>query len=968
MIECIYCKNNKILNFGNGNNFCLACKNYFERYFVLEFYEKMGWSLVKIVKEGKEAFEKNWQNIEYRDKDEWEKWIKEGYNIGVNVGLSNLTVIDFDSEETYQELKTHFNPTLLQKSNKGYHLFYKKVDILPTTNLRPSYNVDIKSNGQVVIEPSSINGFKRKFLELVEPAEMSEETISFLLNLIRSSSTSVRDKVKKEIGKIEKDGIKILPEGNRHYGLISAGGYFSNLGFTPKQIFYILNYLNNHYTVSPKPVKEIEHICESLYGYKISEEEEAKKEILDYLYKAKEASKAEIEIAVYGKRVTGEKKKKIDKVLVDLISERFLYKERNHYKVASEVEWSDDLSINLEEKVNFKVPYFYDVTNFVKSEIVLINAKTGTGKCLANGYILTQEGLKKIEELGAKKREGVSFLSHHYRIYTGGREKVYRHPNYFYKEKVSETIKIQTYSGFELEGTPEHPILVVEEIREPLKKPRKRGKNTIRYKYKIVKKFKQLKDLKEGDLVVICAPNRFPKKRERREKFHYKKSRFTTNLKKVNLPKEIDYDFARLIGYIVGDGNLQRNNICIYQDKKYKGIVNDIISIVKKLGIKAKIKEEGNQYRIFIRSSVLYQYVKQIVFNIKRKDIENLRSPFRFVPKCILEGNYEIQKGFIEAIFDCESYLKNKSLEISFSSYELAKVLQLMLLNFGILARFTKKKDKKYNKYYYRLYLRQCMTNKFFKIFNTNKYVIDWNLDDKWRSWKVRKIWGGDRFFADRIIKKEKNNEEKYVYDFNIGRPYYHTNHQFWCNGFINHNTHLALNIVKRLVEQGVKPFLIETEPTKRFIKIARILGLSSNSFYYNKKVINPIEIEFTDDSVNIIDWLDPATALDFTQTSRIFSHLAEQTRRHKAFMIVFMQLRENTKQFAKDLVNQYPSLAVNYLLEEDRIHGKFVILKNNDPKTPFVWEIPTVFIPETKEVLRLDELEERERVKNEKM
>lgn len=559
MIECIYCKNNKILNFGNGNNFCLACKNYFERYFVLEFYEKMGWSLVKIVKEGKEAFEKNWQNIEYRNKDEWEKWIKEGYNIGVNVGLSNLTVIDFDSEETYQELKTHFNPTLLQKSNKGYHLFYKKVDILPTTNLRPSYNVDIKSNGQVVIEPSSINGFKRKFLELVEPAEMSEETISFLLNLIRSSSTSVRDKVKKEISKIEKDGIKILPEGNRHYGLISAGGYFSNLGFTPKQIFYILNYLNNHYTVSPKPVEEIEHICESLYGYKISEEEEAKKEILDYLYKAKEASKAEIEIAVYGKRVTGEKKKKIDKVLVDLISERFLYKERNHYKVASEVEWSDDLSINLEEKVNFKVPYFYDVTNFVKSEIVLINARTGTGK------------------------------------------------------------------------------------------------------------------------------------------------------------------------------------------------------------------------------------------------------------------------------------------------------------------------------------------------------------------------------------------------------------------------THLALNIVKRLVEQGIKPFLIETEPTKRFIKIARTLGLSSNSFYYNKKVINPIEIEFTDDSVNIIDWLDPATALDFTQTSRIFSHLAEQTRRHKAFMVVFMQLRENTKQFAKDLVNQYPSLAVNYLLEEDRIHGKFVILKNNDPKTPFVWEIPTVFIPETKEVLRLDELEERKKgIRNE--
>jgi len=555
---CPYCKSSEILNLGNSDNLCLACKRYFKKFLILDFYENLHWSLVKIAKGEKKPVEESWQVIEHRNREEWEKWLKEGFNIGVNVSLSNLTVIDFDDEATYEELKRYFNPTLVQKSNKGYHLFYKKVDILPTTNLRPNYNLDIKNNGQVVIEPSVIDGYKRRFLGLVEPAEMSEETISFLLKLIRSPKDSIKEKVKKEIEKIKtEDGRLILPEGNRHYGLISAGGYFSNLGFTPKQIFHILNYLNTHYTVAPKPIKEIEHICESLYGYKISEEEEIKREILDYLEKAKEANKSEIEIAVFGRKVGGEKKKKIDKLLVELIQERLIYKEKSKYKVASEVEWSDDLNIDLEEKVNFEVPYFYDVANFVKSDQILISAQTGCGK------------------------------------------------------------------------------------------------------------------------------------------------------------------------------------------------------------------------------------------------------------------------------------------------------------------------------------------------------------------------------------------------------------------------THIALNIVKRLVEQGIKPFLIETEPTKRFLKIARKLGLPPSSFYYNKKVINPIEIEFVDDSVNIIDWLDPATALDFAQTSRIFAHLAEQARRHRAFMIIFMQLRQNTKQFAKDLVNQYPSLAVNYLLEEDRIHGKFVVLKNNDPKTPFVWEIPTVFIPETKEVLRLDELERRKKERN---
>ena len=510
----------------------------FQSFSILDFYKKLGWSLVKITPKEKKPIEPKWQNRRYTDLEVWKDWLKNGFNIGVNLGLSGLTVIDFDDEEVFNELKDKFNKTLIQKTTHGYHLFYKSVKI-SNSNLRPKYAIEVRGVGQqVVVEPSVTNAFKRYFVEQIEPQEMSSDTKEFLIKQVKNKSI-IRPKINYEEA--------IVPEGRRHYDLISAGGHFKNLGFSPKQIRNILFYINKRYYIKPKPVEEINHICNSLYGYQLSEEEEAKREIIDYLEKAKEATKVEIEIVLFGGRVRGIKKKKLDELLVQLIRERRIYKERQSYKIAVDAGWSDDLSLEVNKPLDFQVPYLYDVSNFMLGDVILINAKTGMGK------------------------------------------------------------------------------------------------------------------------------------------------------------------------------------------------------------------------------------------------------------------------------------------------------------------------------------------------------------------------------------------------------------------------THFAINICKKLSEQGIKPYLLETEPTKRFLRIAHQVGLNRNQFYFNKEVINPITVEFADSSVNIIDWLDPANAADFTQTSRIFNHLNEQGRRHNAIFIVFMQLRNDEKQFAKDLVNQYPSLVVNFLLEEDRIHGKLKVLKNNDPKFPYVFEIPTIFNQETKLLERAD-------------
>lgn len=516
--------------------FCKKCKHLFPTSNILDFYEQLGWVLIKLRPEQKIPAGDKWQNSD--KKKDWIKWLKDGYNIGLNLEFSNVTVIDFDNHEIYDKVKENFNPTLTQKTPHGYHLIYQKWDINPA-NLRPLFPIEIKGNGQqIVLEPSITDGIKREFIERISPVEISEVSKRWLAERIGSRPST------------PKIQYNVIPQGQRHYTLISMGGHFKNLGFYPQQIFHILDYVNHHFTVQPKPAEELKHICDSLWGYKLSEDEQTKREIVEYIQTSQEASKAEIEIALFNNRVKGKKKKNLDRLLVELMREKRIYKENKMYKIFEDPLWNDNLEEAQSVPINWKMPYFYDCANFMVGDVILVSAQTGAGK------------------------------------------------------------------------------------------------------------------------------------------------------------------------------------------------------------------------------------------------------------------------------------------------------------------------------------------------------------------------------------------------------------------------THIAVNIIKRLIDQGIKPYLFETEPGKRFSRIAFNLGISPRQFYFNTKVVNPLNIEIANNSVNVIDWLDPAKEADWTQTSKIFNYFSTQALERHANFIVFMQLRNDMKQFAKDLVNQYPSFSVNFSLEENRANGKFTVIKNNDPKLPYIFEIPTIFDPVTKILKRMDEKE----------
>lgn len=175
--------------------------------------------------------------------------------------------------------------------------------------------------------------------------------------------------------------------------------------------------------------------------------------------------------------------------------------------------------------------------------------------------------------------------------------------------------------------------------------------------------------------------------------------------------------------------------------------------------------------------------------------------------------------------------------------------------------------------------------------------------------------------------------------------------------------THVAMNIIKQFVKQGIKPYYISLETGSRFTEIALQLGLKEDDFAWDE-IADPTKIELEPNAVTVIDWL---LVVDKSKTDLIFRHFVEQLHKTNGFLIIFQQLKgtkdQNNQWFAPNMAMQFPSLATRYLYEDEDegTYGKFVIDAIRDPKKhgKKMWEIPCVYNWQTKELKRKDELED---------
>lgn len=276
---------------------------------------------------------------------------------------------------------------------------------------------------------------------------------------------------------------------------------------------------------------------------------------------------------------------------------------------------------------------------------VLLFGAPGTGKCITgDSLIFTNKGLIEIKDIPkyfwvdqeTNEVKGAELPT--INIENTNREN--HSASHWYDLGEQDTMKITLRQGIALEGTPEHPIAIIQ--------------NNGRLGWK------NLSEINSGDVVAI--------------KFN--------NQSFGNL-REIDLEQAYLMGLLTGDGNLSHSSRV--------GFTTTDVEL--SVFFKNFVNEHYPDAKVGIASDKITQVVSS--WAIKRdlycSGMSYLLSYDKIIPPSIMMAPKEIITAFVQGLFDTDGYFERYNVGYATVSKKLADQLMAILLNFGIVAKLRLK-------------------------------------------------------------------------------------------------------------------------------------------------------------------------------------------------------------------------------------------------------------------------------------
>lgn len=389
---------------------------------ILLKYKEWNFDLIPVTACGKVPIEGKWNEKSHKDIDEWNRWIKDGLNVGVKTGrMSNLLVIDLDAltkkekdeirnktaskkrieelkekrkvnlKTVYDEIKTVMGEPLIQESLGGEHLFYRYDEDIPKTSITiKDTHIDIEAEGgYILLYPSRVKDDNfRRFTNIKDisdipilPKELKKYLVSKMDKFPKKTySEKIIEDIATEDFKINPEDFKLKNnnlEGVCNSSFIKLGGILRKQ-LNSKMTSFVLHTLNKHMLEDPMDSKAITGMVRELDRYMDFDEQELAHKVLEYLKSVEEANRTEIAMAVVNTN-RGEEKKRVDIALQYLVKEGLVLKHGRSYAIMKKVEWKENL-IETGTPIDFDMPYFYDVANFNYGDLILIGSKHAKGK------------------------------------------------------------------------------------------------------------------------------------------------------------------------------------------------------------------------------------------------------------------------------------------------------------------------------------------------------------------------------------------------------------------------------------------------------------------------------------------------------------------------------------------------------------------------------------------------------------
>jgi phosphate starvation-inducible PhoH-like protein len=278
----------------------------------------------------------------------------------------------------------------------------------------------------------------------------------------------------------------------------------------------------------------------------------------------------------------------------------------------------------------------------------------GTGKCLrGDSLVLTHRGMIEIGQLASGTQAGESVPIELTIHGVEGPEPAAR----FYDGGESDTLRITTRLGYCIEATPEHPLLVLEPEGQLA--------------------WRRADALRPGDTVGLQRGQRLFGNRVGLG--------FTARLSPRGFPvrtvsvEALDEDLAYVVGLLVGDGSVTvRNRIML------TSFDPEAVAAFQAIGRRLELRVVphcGRTYEQVIWSSGLYQLLERLGLSLGRAATKR-------IPHVILAAPERIVAAFLSGLFDADGTVDRRDGTISFSTVSptLASQVHTVLLNFGIVA------------------------------------------------------------------------------------------------------------------------------------------------------------------------------------------------------------------------------------------------------------------------------------------
>ncbi len=309
------------------------------------------------------------------------------------------------------------------------------------------------------------------------------------------------------------------------------------------------------------------------------------------------------------------------------------------------------------------IPFVPNDLNLSTSRrMLVITGPNMGGKCLrGDSLVFSSRGLLPIEDFMPKIMTADSFEKlNKLKVKSIEQQQTATH---FYYGGEQKTLKITTNYGFTIEGTHEHRVLIRNTDGE--------------------EKWCRLADLTGNEAVII---DRHINLWGKQTKIDSSQLACCYRTECYSLPKIMSKDLAYLMGLLVGDGSLTYKNSLSFTtaDDELVQAFQTTIQALFNYTVKKSVRYSYRVFSLQIRK--FFALLGLDYVNALKKEI----------PTSILTAPKACVAAFLQGLFDTDGYVEARygNAELSTSSYRMAQQVQLLLLNFGIVAALREKKTK----------------------------------------------------------------------------------------------------------------------------------------------------------------------------------------------------------------------------------------------------------------------------------